>query len=270
MTEVGDSDLDKTWPATLGTLIGEGVEAALKRQHPDWLIGSVDHTKVTCTFPNGASLSGTPDIIVPSWNAVLDNKTKDGFGWVRREPWSRNYRYQLWTYTKACLDAGILDKTKPAHMGLIYWDRSGKHSRPMVVVEEFQPSLETEITSWIDDVIYARMHNEDAERDIPAPVCEQICPKYTACRGNLPDTSENVSLIEDPHLIMAIQTYVDARKDRDEAKETMDAAARELSNVSGTDGVWQVRWTDVAGSDVPGYFRHGYRKMDVRRTRRSR
>lgn len=265
LSDVADSDPDNTWAATLGTLIGDGVEQAMKRQHPDWLVGSIDKTRIKATFPNGASISGTPDVVIPDWNAVLDNKTKDGFAWVRREPWSQNYRYQVWTYVLGCFQSGLLDPTRPAHMGLIYWDRSGKQAKPYVVTQQWDPLLEDEITAWIDDVIYARLHNEDASRDIPAPVCEQICSKYTVCRGALPDAE--ATLIEDEHLRLAIRTYVEARDDKKEAEEIMRAASQELSNVSGTDGTWQVRWTDVGGADVPGYFRHGYRKLDVRRAR---
>jgi hypothetical protein len=263
MQGVADTDPNNVWPAVLGTLVGAGAETALKRARPDWLI----QRPITATFANGASLKGTADIVDPPANVVWDVKTKDGFGWVKREPWTRNYDFQTWGYVHGALQMGLLDKTRPAYQGLIYLDRSGGEERPYVVVKEWLPTLEDEIVSWIDDVIYANVHHEDAERDIPAPVCERICAKFTACRGSLPDSGSG-GVYDDPHLVDAANAYRQAVADEKEAKELKEAARAELAGVDGIVGGWQVRWTSVGESRIPETFRRGYMKIDVREARK--
>lgn len=264
LAQVPPSDVDESWAAFCGTAIGDAVEAALKEMFPTWIIGSIDKQRVTAHLPNGAEVGGTPDIIVPEWNAVLDLKSKDGFGWVRREPWSQSYRYQTWLYAKGCVEAGLL-KPDP-YVGLVYIDRSGSVGKPFVTpLEPWDPTLEDPIVSWIDDVIYARLHNEDAMRDIPSPVCERICEFFTICRGGLPD--RDAGLITDPLLSRAMAAYDEARETIKAAKSLQRGAMSELAKVSGTDGTFQVRWTEVGASYIEGFERQGYMKIDVRKAR---
>ena len=260
------SDSTSTWAAMLGTCIGEMAESALKEMFPTWIIGSIDKVKVSYTLPNGLTVSGTPDIMVPEWNCVLDLKTKDSFGWVKREPWSQNYAYQTFVYTAAAADMGILDKSQELHTGLVYLDRSGRDPEPYVVTRPLDPTLEDQVNAWVDDVLYALKNDEDAHRDIPAPVCEQICSFYTACRGGLP--MEESDLIEDPDLIAAIELYREAMDMEKQAKAMKQEMAERLDGVNGTTGVWQIRHTDVGASFVPGFERSGYQRTDIRKARK--
>lgn len=264
--EIPESDSDDTWAAFCGTAIGDVVEQSLKEMFPSWIIGSVDKQRVTAHLSNGAEIGGQPDIIVPEWNAVLDLKSKDGFGWVKREPWSQSYRYQTWLYVKGAVQAGILNPDLPLYVGLVYVDRSGSIAKPYVVLEEWDPTLEDPICSWIDDVIYARVNGEDAARDIPAPVCEQICGYFSVCRGALPDS--NADLIVDETLSKAMAYYDEGRRLEREGRELKKAASNELAGVSGTDGVFQVRWTEIGKSFVEGFEREGHMRIDVRKARR--
>lgn len=264
---VPDSDSKSTWPAMLGTAIGEWCEAGMKEAFPDWIVGTVDQVRVEHTFPCGAVVGGTPDLIMPSWNAIYDDKTKDGFEWVKREPWSRNHLWQVSTYVLGAIDAGILDPTKPITMGLVFWDRSGEIEQPYVVSRLFDPSVEDEIDYWITEVIDAVKHGTDAEREIPAPLCERICEKFTACRGQLPDADGD--LIVDPELIGAMKMYLEGQEMTKEAKRLTSQAKTMLDGVSGIGEGIQVRWTRVNGSTVPSFERTGYDKIDVRRVRQS-
>ncbi len=74
--QVPQSDARSMWPAVIGTALGEYIEQGLHEAFPGWQVGSVTHRRVEHTFPSGATYGGTPDIVIPSWNAVFDLKTK--------------------------------------------------------------------------------------------------------------------------------------------------------------------------------------------------
>jgi hypothetical protein len=265
MKGVPASDSKSIWPAVIGTALGEYVEQSLDEAFPNWQVGSVTGQRVTHVFPSGALVGGTPDIVIPAWNMVLDLKTKDGYSWVKREPWSQNYLFQLTTYALGLVDAGILDGSRPVIIGLVFIDRSGGDEDPYVVTRLLDPGLEDEIDSWITDVGYAVRNDEDAMRDIPAPVCEQICEFFTVCRGGLP--MEEAEFITDHVLVGAIDMYLEARAAKSEAEAAMEEAKQMLKGCDGTTGEWVVRHTDVPESEVPGYARRAYTKMEIVRQR---
>ena len=262
LKQVPPSDSKSLWPAVIGTALGEYVEQSLDEAFPLWKMGSTGSRYVEHTFPSGALLGGTPDIVIPPWNMVLDLKTKDGYSWVKREPWSQNYLFQLSTYALALIDAGVLDPTIPVWIGLVFIDRSGGESDPYVVLRELSPGVEDEIDSWITDVAYAVRNDEDAMRDIPASVCEQICEFFTVCRGGTLPMAE-AEMIDDPTLIGAIDMYVEARRAKKEAEDAMEEAKQMLKGCDGTTGEWVVRHTDVPEGEVPGYARRAYSKMEI-------
>lgn len=251
------------WAASVGTAIHTWTAEAFAAAFPEW---TVDNVRVTATFPSGASVTGTPDIIVPEWNMVLDVKSVDGFEKVKRFGVSLNHRYQRHTYALGAVQAGLLDDSKPIYVGNVYLDRSGEVPEPLVIIDEFDYALTDEIDQWITDVIYAVAHNEDASRDIAAPVCEKICEFFTACRGALPDT-DDPTLITDEETKQAIALYVEGRDMKASGDRMMNQAKVALNGINGTDGQWQVRWTQTNGTDVPGYYREGGMRLDVRKRR---
>lgn len=267
--ETPPSDPQNAWPAVEGTILGEAIEKALKRKFPDWLFGNLDSLKVTATLKSRASVSGTPDVVLPRDNLVLDLKSKDGLGDARRHPWSDNYRWQVWLQALALQQAGILDPDKPVYMGLGYIDRSGRE-RPWIHVPEYMvwdPAEEDAVTEWISDVIYAVQHGEDASQDIPAPVCERICEFFTVCRGSLPVT-DSTGPIEHEFLLEGIRMYEEARLMEGSAKSLKYAARDRLLGTNGIGLGMQVRTTEIAPNQVPGQERAGYTKVDVRAVRR--
>ena len=259
---VPQSDSKSAWAANVGTAIHEWAGDALRTAFPDWV---VDARRLTATFPNGAEVTGTPDIVVPDWNAVLDLKTVDGYEKIKRFGTSLNHRMQRHTYALGAIQAGLLDDSKTVLVGNVYLDRSGEESEPYVVLAEFDPGFTDEVSAWIDDVIYAVQHGEDASRDISAPVCERICEFYTACRGGLP--MGEPTLITDDSTKDAIRLYVEGRDLEKRARQMKDQAKTELVGVNGSDGEWTVRWTKKNGVEVPGYYREPSESLDVRRTR---
>lgn len=264
---VPQTDNPPKWAAAVGTALHNYIEAAIKKAYPDWLCGSIDHIEVTATLPSGAEIKGHPDIVVPASNAVLDIKTVDGFEWVKRSGTSQQHKYQRHLYAMGLLQAGILDDSKPVVVGNIYFDRSGKQSEPLVLVEDMDPTLTDEIDSWVQDVIYAVKHGEDASRDIPAAVCEKICSHFTACRGEL-GIEEGTILIEDPDLLSAVDMYVEARDMSKQADQMKKEAQGLLAGINGSTGTYQVRWVEVAPTTVDSFEKAGYSRMDIRKVRK--
>lgn len=259
---VQQTDSKSTWAADVGSAIHEWAGDALRTAFPGWI---VDNRRVTATFPSGAEVSGTPDIIVPEWNCILDIKTVDGLEKIKRYGVTQNHKFQRHTYALGAIQAGLLDDTRPLYVGNVYLDRSGEVSEPYPIIDDYDPSLTDEIDQWIGDVIYAIQHREDASRDIAAPVCEKICEFYTVCRGGLP--MGEPSLITDDETKQAIRLYVEAQEMETQAKRMKSQAKVALNGINGSDGEFTVRWTLTNGADVPGYYREPGLRIDVRRSR---
>ena len=260
--EVQQTDKTNEAAARIGTAIHRYVAQAFAQANQGWI---ADSEKVTATFPSGVAISGTPDLICPSENAIIDVKTVDGFEWVKRNGTSLNHKYQRHAYALGAMQAGLLDGSRTVYVGNMYIDRSGKEPEPFFIIEEFDPSLTGEVDSWIGDVIYAVKNGEDASRDIPAAVCEKICPFFTACRGGLP--VDEGSLIDSPELVAAVDMYVDARDLEKRAKQMKDEASAVLAGTNGSTGTWQVRWVEIPPTVVERFEKRGYTRLDIRKAR---
>lgn len=262
---VAPTDSPPKWSAAVGTAIHNYVEAAIKKMFPDWLVGSIDNIETTTLLPSGAEIKGHPDVVVPSANAVLDIKTVDGFEWIKREGTSLQHKYQRHLYAMGLVQMGLLSPDNLL-VGNVYFDRSGKESQPIVLVEEFDPTLTSEIDSWVQDVIYAVKNNEEASRDIPAAVCERICSHFTACRGSL-EVHDGAEPITDPELVAAVRMYVEARQTAAEAERAKKEAQQRLLGVNGSTGDYNVRWVEVQPATVQSFEKQGYLRMDIRKAR---
>lgn len=262
---VAPTDNPPKWSAAVGTAIHNYVERAIKDRYPTWLVGSIDNVEVTATLPSGVEIKGHPDIVIVEENAVIDIKTVDGLAYVRNQGASLQHKYQRHLYALGLIQSGILDSSKPVIVGNLYMDRSGKEPQPLLLTEEMDPALTGEIDLWVEDVIYAIKHNEDANRDVASPVCERICEFFTVCRGSLPD--DDSDLIQDPELINAVDAYVRARDMEKEASQLKKEAQNILAGVSGSTGTHQVRWTEIQPTVVESFQKTGYMRMDVRKLR---
>lgn len=254
---VEPTDKVSRWSAAVGTAIHNYLEAGLKEAHPDWLMGSIDKVRTTALLPSGASISGHPDIVIPSKNLVLDIKTVNGFEWTKRNGPSTAHKYQRHLYALGLIQDGTLNVEEPVSVGNIYFDRSGKETEPLIFMEEFDDDLTAEVDTWVQDVIYAVTNGEDSARDVPAAVCEQICEFFTVCRGGL-ETYDEQEVIADPELLKAIELYVDGRDMEKQGKQMKSEANERLSGVNGASKDYQVRWVQVGSSD----------RLDVRKVRK--
>lgn len=262
---VAPTDSPPKWSAAVGTAIHNYVEAAIKEMYPDWLVGSIDEIETTTILPSGAEIKGHPDVVVPAANAVLDIKTVDGFEWIKREGTSLQHKYQRHLYAMGLVQMGLLSPDNLL-VGNVYFDRSGKESEPIVLVEEFDPTLTNEIDSWVQDVIYAVKNGEDASRDIPAAVCERICSHFTACRGAL-EIHDGAEPITNPELVAAVRMYVEARETASAAEKAKKEAQQRLLGVNGSTGDYNVRWVEVQPTSVQAFEKQGYLRMDIRKAR---
>ena len=264
---IAPTDRPPKWAAAVGTAIHDYVERALKDAYPDWIVGSIDKLRVTATLPSGAMISGHPDIVVRSANAVLDIKTVDGFEWIKREGTSKQHKFQRHLYAMGLIQAGILTDATPLLVGNIYFDRSGKQPEPIVITDELDPTLTDEIDSWVQDVIYAVTNNEDASRDVPAAVCEKICSHFTACRGAL-EVFEGAETITSPDLIGAVNMYLEGRDLERKGASMKNEAKSMLYGVNGVTATHQVRWVEVAPTVIAASERDGYQRMDIVKLRK--
>jgi len=266
--QVQPTDKVSHWAAAVGTAVHSYVEAAYKKADPTWLVGSIDKIRVSATLPSGAVISGSPDVVVPAANAVLDIKTVNGFEWTKRNGPSKSHQYQRHLYAMGLVDAGILDGTKPLYVGNLYYDRSGAQADPLVFLELFNPDLTDEINSWVTDVIYAVENGQDSSRDVAAATCEKICEFFTVCRGAL-EVHDGQEVIEDGTLLEAVQMYVEGRDMENLGKQMKKEAGHLLSNTNGVTPAHQVRWVSVNPTLIEGFERAGYARLDVRKRRNS-
>ena len=248
-------------PADIGTAIHHWLEDALRAAFPSWQI----ERRFTATFPCGAQIAGSADIAITEVERGAghqDGRRVREDQAVRRLAESQDAAPRL---RPRAIQEGLLDDSQTVYVGNIYVDRSGEEPLPYVVYEEFDHAFTDVVDQWITDVIYAIQHDEDASRDIPAPVCERICEFYSVCRGDLPIAEPQFITDEDTR--NAVRMYVEGREMAARGKKMQDQAKTALVGVNGSDGEWTVRWTSKAGSEVPGYYRAPSESIDVRRAR---
>lgn len=265
---VQPTDASPLWASAIGTAVHKHVEGFLEQFYGNtWLI---EKQRLTATLPRtGAAISGTCDIVLPEFNAVIDIKTVDGLKKVQNYGPSQGHLYQRHLYAMGAIDAGLLDPSKQVYVGNLYIDVSrgnASDDKVWVTIEPMSDTLTDEIDSWVEDVIYAMQHNEDAMRDVAAPVCETFCQFFTACRGALP--MQDSEPLDNPEILQAVDMYVKGRDMEKEGKGMKSEAAAVLTGLNGSTGEWQVRTTHVNAQDVPGFTRKASTRLDVRRVRK--
>lgn len=238
---VPKSDPDNINAAQIGTAIHSYYSDALKQMFPNWII---EGGKVTATFPGGYEVSGTPDIIAPDYNAIVDLKTTDGLQKVRRYPTSNSHRYQRYGYALGAIQAGLLDGDKPVWMGNYYIDRSAREGGPYFAFEKFDPLFADEISEWIGDVVYAARNGEDASRDIPSVVCSAICSHFTICRGGL-EVHDGQEIIDDPETLAFVDMVLNGKQMKSEGEKMYEEARYALQGINGITPTHQIRWVEV-------------------------
>lgn len=254
-TPYDDRD-DVKWPAFIGTALGDSLEQAIADSF-DYLVQQT----VQVILPSGKILQGHCD--VQADDAVWDFKAVDGTESVKRSGPSFRQKAQIMGYLLALIQQGELPADALAV--LVFVDRSGRDPHPYVWSSVLDMSIIEQADERLDDVQYAVLHGEEASRDEPDAWCQVACPFYTKCRGATTDVG---GLIEEEGALLAVKNYVDGREMEKAGARLKDEAKRDLDGVEGSTGEHIVRWTHVNETEVPGFTRKGYSKIDIRAIRR--
>jgi hypothetical protein len=259
MLQTPESDKRDKTAAWIGTVLGDAIEKELAILHPDWLF----QQSVTFKIPSGGEVGGHPDIVVPNPQIVGDLKSKAELDSVKRYGQNQQQRFQLHCYAQALIDAGIFDPAKPIYLADIFYDRAakgGQVEQPYVIGEPFDPSVIEQVDEWINDVKYAVIQGEEAQKDMPREWCWSFCEYASICRGQDTDVE---GLIEDPEVVAAVDMHTEAAALEKQAKKLKNNAQIILNRIeSGSTGTHQVRWTEVQGGHVE-YYRKPYKKLSI-------
>lgn len=234
------------WPAEVGTAVGDFVEAIMGENGMD-----VQET-VTLTLPGiGIQITGHLDEIDVVNGDLIDNKTVNGLGEVKRDGPSDKYAVQISGYLVAAVQEGRLQQD--AVGTLMFFDRSGAEPDPYVWSITYKMALS--ILDWARERLLDVQHalstgsREDRDgrlmTDEPESYCWAIgCPFYDACWAGYTPTET----IEHPRIVAAVDRFIQARDDEVDAAARRKAARDDLRAVEGIVDVGPnkgtvVRWT---------------------------
>jgi hypothetical protein len=245
--------------ALVGTAVGDHMENAFIDQMPD--AGWVKQATVTVRLEvRGWQLAipGHPDLF--NRTDLIDFKTRDGLGVVRRTGPTDQERFQRALYASALMAEGRMDEDCWLHN--IYLDRSGRDTKPVVWSEQYDWRTVMDAIEWLGDVIYAVENMEESIRDKPRDWCWAACPFAPNCRGDQDTDVEGT--ITDPLFVDALAVYRDSNEVIKAAQKDKESAASVLLGVSGVIDKYRVRTVEVGPTVIPEQQRSGYRKLDVR------
>lgn len=278
LDEPSTDERDAT-PAFIGTVLGDAIEAQIKKDHPEWIIQET----LEFPLPSGGFVKGHSDIIVPSsaaisveeWEdgaegflqGVWDLKSKAELETIRKYGQSQQQKFQIHAYAKAAIEKGHLDPTKPILLGDVYYDRSGRDVVPYGIFAVYDESVVHEIDEWVSDVTYAVLHDEKAAQDKPIEFCQRFCDFFTVCRGA--ETTPQ-GLLTDETITQAVGLYAEGAQMEREGKKLKSLAKENLEGVEGSTGEFTIKHVYVGPTEIPGYVRSGYHKTEVRKVPKSK
>lgn len=252
--------------AYIGTVLGREIEEDTAKAY-----GWLTEVPTTATYPSGRQISGNADIVIPpdtlgegDPGAVIDIKTKAGLEFVKRDGPDFSYLAQIQTYLLGLIQAGVLREGAVAH--IVYVDRTAKAAleEPLTFTYPQDPEVIAQIEARLDDVEYALAYGEELPKDMPETFCEVACPFYRSCR--LP-RRHSTGVIEDEGALLAIKRYEEALAMEREARRLKDEAKDHLRSFEGLAGEKVLTWTYVPPTEVPGYTRAGFTRLNLRRAR---
>ncbi len=249
---------DKT-AAFIGTALGDHIEQAYCAMHP----GAIRQAEVSLTLQGDGgvyTLTGHPDIIDPS-GVIVDVKTTLGLSIVRRNGPSLQQQFQRHCYALAAFemyDEGVtLDDVRVAN---VWFDRAGDETFPYVHMEPFNPEVVGQAGMFIDDLVYAYLHDDAARKEPPREVCAKVCGHFADCRALDTDVE---GLLTAPDIITAVDLYREGLALEKQGAKMKDQAKAALIDVSGSTGKFTVRWVHVNGSHVE-FDRKPSERLDIK------
>jgi len=248
--------------AFIGTALGDYVERAYAKAHPDAM--TQVNLQVSVTIAGREFLiPGHPDIV--HGKRVLDVKTTAGLTMATNHGANNQQQWQRMLYGLGAWQAGLLGEIpiEDVEVGNIWLDRTGDEERVQVQVVPFDMAVVDEAIEWLESVVYAYTHNEVAMKEPARPVCYKMCGFAADCRGLDTDVT---GLIDDEDIIHAVALHLDAldrakqaEKDKREAKSIFKDIT---GNVFVKDSAYSIRSTFVNGGHV-SFDRAGYNKIEI-------
>lgn len=252
---VGRYDLASAIGTAVGTLFEEGISML----DPGWK--AQGEVEVQLRVRGWVlTIVGHPDLF--SRTNLIDFKTKNGLGMVRRSGPSDKERFQTALYAGALIRTGQMDER--CYLHLAYIDRSGETAEPVIWSRPFSWDEVREAEAWLDDVIYAVEMGEEASRDKPREFCWAACEYAPACRG---DDTDVEGLITDPEVIDALKVRAEAMEAIKVSEKDKKSAESVLRRFTGSTGEWTIRSIDIPETIVPEQKRAGYTRLDIRPVR---
>ena len=247
--------------AFIGTAIGDHVERACLAIWPD----AIGQQSVTCVLHGDQgdyNVNGHPDLIRRR-GLVIDFKTARGLEIVSRKGPDSQQQFQRHCYAKGCFDGGLFDDDvtlDDVWVANVWIDRAADDKRVHVHMEKYDPLIVQAAAEWLDDVIYAYIHDQEARKEPPREVCYATCGYYGTCRALDTDVS---GLLTDPTVVTAAEVYREGLDLVRAGERLKDQGKANLTGVSGSTGKFSVRWVHVNGSSV-AYDRAPYERLDVK------
>lgn len=248
--------------AFIGTILGDGLEAALQKRWPHALT-QVELEVELETDTRMFKMLGHADVIDPDAGLVLDFKAKNGLQYIRRQDTAdRGYQFQRNLYALGAWQSGLFpkfDKVEDLRVGNIYYDRSGVEAVPHVQIEPFSWDVIRDATEWLGEVVYTFLNGEEAPKEPAREVCATTCGFFSKCRAFDTDVE---GLIRDEKQLGAIEMYLEAQAMASRARKMQNEAKIMLRDVSGHTATHTVRWTQVNGGPV-SYNQEPYMKFGL-------
>jgi hypothetical protein len=249
-------------PAWIGTHLGTGLEQAAKRLWPDAIL-QAEVEVVLDGETRQYAIGGHPDIVLPS-GMVLDGKTDYGLSTVERTGPSQQQRFQRHMYALGAHVGGLFDEgveLDDVKVGNVWIDRAGIDRRLHADVEDFSWEVIREAGEWLDEVVYAYLNEQEAEKVPPREMCAVVCGFYRVCR--LYDTDVE-GLLTDDVTVTAASMYREGLDLEKQGRKLKDEAKAHLIGVSGSTGELFIRWTHINETEIPASVRRGYDRLEVR------
>lgn len=256
-----DTDMLTAW---IGTELGRGIERVAQRVWPDAILQS--EVSVTLCGPDSGrfyNLTGHPDIVLPADGIVLDGKTDYGLSTVERSGPTMQQQFQRHLYGLGAWEAGMFGDLpiEEVRVGNVWLDRAGIDKRMHCNLETLSTDVIEHAAAWLDNVVYAYLQGEEAEKAPPRDMCAVVCGFYPVCRAYDTDVQ---GLLDQPEVLDAVTLYREGADLERRGKRLKDEAKQHLVGVQGSTGEFTVRWTHVNETVVPESTRRAYDKLDLR------
>jgi hypothetical protein len=260
LSEVEATDAPVSRSALMGTAAHDLGAAARKAFNPALLV----EVELSITLPSGIVITGHADEIDPNEPSVTDLKTvadEAALLALRKTGSTEQQRFQRQLYYLGAAQAGLVPEVGTVRN--VWVDRAGQADWCYVEQEPFDINTVHAADRWLEDVIYAAKHGEEAPRDKHFDHCRSYCEFFTHCRGH---QAHGDFLITDPEMVTAAQMVVAGRAQEKEAKGLSETGKRVLAvlqqsaegDVASFEAEgFRIRWTKVNGEQ------RSYWKLDV-------